>query len=53
MAAYSGAEEIVRRLARGIPDGAIDLDGPPAWNGRDTRWRLIYRRVASYASQVE
>jgi hypothetical protein len=52
MATYSGDEEIVRRLARGIPAGAIDLKGPPAWNKRDTRWRLIYRQVGSYATGV-
>lgn len=49
MAAYDGDEKAIRRSAEGIPDGAIRMDGPPAWNHRRTRWRLLYRRVASWA----
>lgn len=49
MAVYDGDEESIRRSAEGIPPDAIPMDGPEAWNNRETQWRLLYRRVASYA----
>lgn len=53
MAIYDGDEKAIRRAAEGIPDGAIRLDGPPAWNNRSTRWRLLYRRLASWARAAD
>lgn len=44
LALYDGDEEVIRRQVQGIPQGAIRMDGPRAWNERETRWRLIYRR---------
>jgi hypothetical protein len=52
MAVYDGDERSVRRAAEGIPPDAIPMDGPAAWNNRQTAWRLLYRRVSSYARSV-
>jgi len=49
MAVYDGDEQVIRRAAEGIPADAIPMDGPQAWNSRRTQWRLLYRRIASYA----
>lgn len=48
MAAYLGREQVVviRSSREGRPP--ISDDGPPAWKGRNTQWRLFYRRVSSY-----
>jgi hypothetical protein len=49
MATYDGDEEAIRRQAEGVPPGAIQMEGPEAWNSRQTQWRLVYRRVSSYS----
>lgn len=49
MAVYDGDEQSIRRAVDGIPPDAIPMDGPPSWNNRRTQWRLLYRRVGSYA----
>ena len=49
MATYDGDEEAIRRQVAGVPPDAIQMEGPDAWNNRHTQWRLVYRRVSSYA----
>ncbi|WP_181778975.1 hypothetical protein [Pseudonocardia pini] len=51
LAAYEGDEEVIRAQADPAGRPAMQMEGPPAWNGRRTAWRLLYRRIAGVSAR--
>lgn len=52
LALYEGDEVAMETRARRLANPAAapkSSAGPPAWDARDTVWRLTYRRIASWA----
>jgi hypothetical protein len=52
LAVYEGDEESMKQraaLRANAGGGARLSSGPPAWEAHDTLWRLMYRRIDSYA----
>ena len=54
LAVYEGDEESMKQraaLRANAGGGARLSSGPPTWEAHDTLWRLMYRRIDSYARQ--